>query len=132
MHPYRSLETAAIAILRHHPSWLDDLPTPAGGWPDTPDGMLISVGRLVNGQNSDTTVSDEVVPHLAALARTDTDVMTVLLAAMSRRLRRRFQAGATSEYLCDGLSNLAISQSSPTFRSPVSLVVCSTERTRSW
>ena len=108
MHCYQTLETTAIHILRHNPAWLTTLPLPAGVLPVDAKGTLAVITKIVSNDRPTTLASDLLARRLAEIARTDRDAMTVLLAAMSRRLRNRFRSNATDDYHTDGLAVLAI------------------------
>ena len=108
MHCYQALETAATNIIRRNPAWLNTLPIPPSGAVQSPQEKLIAITRIICNDRPDTVASDLLARQLADIARTDTDAMTLLLAAMSRRLRNRFRTNASDEYHTDGLAFLTI------------------------
>ena len=108
MHCYQTLETTAIHILRLNPAWLTTLPIPTGVLPVDAKATLAVITKIVSNDRPSTLESDLLARRLADIARTDRDAMTVLLAAMSRRLRNRFRTNATDDYHTDGLAVLAI------------------------
>jgi hypothetical protein len=118
MHCYEALETAAISIIRRNPAWLNTLPIPPAGAVLSPREQHLVITRIICNERPDTLASDLLARQLADIARTDRDAMTVLLAAMSRRLRQRMRKNASDEYLADGLAFLAILMLDTTLDSP--------------
>lgn len=118
MHCYQALETAATNIIRRNPAWLNTLPIPPSDAVLSPREKLIVITRTICNDRPDTIASDLLTRQLADIARTDTDGMTLLLAAMSRRLRNRFRTNATDEYHTDGLAFLAILMLDATLERP--------------
>ena len=108
MHCYQALDTTAINILRRNPTWLTTLPLAAGSLPIDPKARLAVIARIISNDRPTTIASDQMARHLAMIARDDRDAMTVLLAAMSRRLRNRLRTNASDDYHLDGLAVLAI------------------------
>jgi hypothetical protein len=118
MHCYQALETAATNIIRRNPAWLNTLPIPPSDAVLSPPEKLIVITRTICNDRPDTIASDLLARRLADIARTDTDAMTLLLAAMSRRLRNRFRTNASDEYHTDGLAFLAILMLDATLERP--------------
>ena len=109
MHCYQALETAATNIIRRrNPTWLNTLAIPPSGAVLSPREKLIVITRTICNDRPDTIASDLLARQLADIARTDPDAMTLLLSAMSRRLRNRFRTNASDEYHTDGLAFLTI------------------------
>ena len=109
MNCYQTIDSAARAVIRRHPTWIDTiLPDDPAVTRATADAFLHTLARTIATDSPCSNASDALVRHLIGIGRTDPDAITLLLAATARRTRSKIGANATVDYHADVLGTLAM------------------------
>ena len=111
MNHYRAIDAAYNALARRRPPWIATLAptTDTADWVGRPAReQLDRIVAVVNGDPRNTPASDDMLRRLAAIGRTDSDAITVILRAFIPRLRARIHRTANAEYHGDAIAALAM------------------------